>query len=191
MRLIELEKVFWDRMDATKCVSKMNCTEDEWKLALNTFDAFNALEEEDFRLDMFPLEKYLIPAPFKDFVLPSAVKFDVGNRLSLDLREHEQVGKAKVLSPDQLLNVLTAVLGAFKRVSFETKPLDELRRPQNVVDVLGRMSHDGMARYDGTAFIPLVMKKDVSFFKDVYYNVPVEDVVKDYATYSFVEALRG
>ena len=191
MRLVEVEKVLWDRMDATKLVSKMNCTEVEWTLVLNTFDALNALGEEDFKLGAFPLDKYLVPVPFKDFVLPSAVKFDVGNRLSLDLREHEPRVKDEVLPPDKFLNVMTAVLGAFKRVSFESKSLEELRRPQNVVDVMNRMAHHDMVRYEGVAFIPLVMKKDVSFFKDVYYNVPVEDVVKDYATYSFVEALKG
>lgn len=190
MRMIKYTKAILARLDASKQVSKLSFSEEELSEALNTIDAFNTLDEYSYAINQCPLDKYRIPDAFKWAVFPSAVKDDVSNAMSLNLRSCEG-GFTDVMSPEDFELFWLKVLIAYKVNNPTFVGLVDARQPVSIAGVEDMMSVNGRVHYADVPFWPMPMIPGKQRKRDIYYNSTVDDVCNDFIRLVMISKIKG
>lgn len=173
-----------DVATAQKKVTKVDEIEKCIKVILGVIDYVNAQDEYFCSIwENHPLDEINVPNEFKDFVMPSAVRFDALNRRTKDLLV--KPNKKEMVLSDSYADYVEACdrfRGFFKRDGFsDMVSLGSLRKAVNLNDVITRASINERVCAQGRPFIPVPLN-DIGLFEDRYFNEDVKDVISDYIT---------
>lgn len=152
--------------------------EDPVNTIFDMVEAINCLEENTFMFLNRHISEFVIPAEFKDFVLPNSVRYDVGNRSSTDILYRLSDKKAPTYT--EYLNAIARVRALFRKGSEEDLVyLSELRKDMSFEDVRSRAAfvegQSFVTRYEGIPFIPICLTFGKQFFENHYYNVTIDE----------------
>lgn len=159
------------------------------KVIFEVINYINSQPENVTRILDRNIDEFVIPVEFKDFVLPNSVRYDVGNRLSIDLLVRSNL-KTKQ-DYNVYLNSISRIRAAYRKGSQEDLVmLKDLRKDVSFEDVRERASFniDGkfFTKFEGIPFIPIRLNFGSQFFDRCIFNV--EDF---YPVAEFVNTLNN
>lgn len=184
LRLIDKEREIYQKLDATKLVSKANISRDEMKSLLVHIDTINALREDDLPLAPYAMANYRVPAELAPLFWPEAVMYDVADRRSVNLLkrdEPESVEPNGLLKYDEFLVLADKLFSCYKKPVTEFVTLEEIRKRMNLRDALPFMSVAGKVHDEsGLGWIPYPMVDGIKLYGDSYYNAYEAEVVEEF-----------
>ena len=170
--------LLYSKLDASKKVSRLPISKEEFQKLMATFDVINNLPWDADRLKDRSLNRWLIPKAFQNFILPSRVGVDISTQ-SLDLRAREKVDE-DAMSYEEFRNSIDKIYGMMKAQYNDEADIQSLRKAVTISDILSRSMVDGNVHYDGTnPFVPVTLS--MKLMKDWYYNTSFEDEIADYS----------
>lgn len=167
-----------------KKVTKVDGLVSSIKTILEVIDYINA--QDEFCCSIWgnhPLDEINIPNEFKDFIMPSAVRYDALNRRTKDLLVKPDLNTTiLVCSYADYIQACDRFRGFFKRDGFsDMTPVGSLRKAVNLNDVITKASFGDRVCAQGRPFIPVPLT-DIGLFEERYFNDEVADIVSDYIT---------
>lgn len=156
----------------------------------STILTVNSKPENTFIIAERPISEFVIPSEFKDFVLPNAVRYDVGDRRAIDILVRPEIDGLSEIDYNKYVNAITLLRGIQKKTwNEDLLTLDSLRKDVTFEEIrhkvavkliLPNKKTEIKVNYDGTPFIPIGVKYGFGFYGDNYWNATVEEVCKDY-----------
>jgi hypothetical protein len=191
MRVIEVAEELYNRINASKCVSKLSVSKDEFAKFINTIDATNNLPFDAVMYQDRLLSDWEIFVPFKDLFFPSAVRlFPDQKERSVDLlvrgsstvtynpgTEYERTVHLEVLNYSDFLNVQYSLAGSFKVNNPEFVKVDSLRTVVSAADAYLIADIEGLGVHwaDNVGRIPYTVK-NLGALKSSFCNATAEEV---------------
>lgn len=178
--------------------AKIRLKDDEMENVLNEifhylsiFNNNNIINRYTTCLNGISLSNIPILDEFKDFILPTEVRFDANSLQSLNLMLNEDVDDWRENdSIDRFVQLEERFRSMFKSSLREgTVPLSELKKAVTLSDVIDRVAVNtehasGMlvwkCHYTDKPFIPIKVKGLLSLYDPTYFNVNVDDVLREY-----------
>jgi hypothetical protein len=162
---------------------------DNVKFIGETILAVNSKPENTLIIAERPISEFVIPSEFKDFVLPNAVRYDVGDRRLDDILVRPDIADVVSIDYNKYINAITFIRGLQKKGwNEDLLTLDSLRKDVTFEEIRSRMAVKCLinkkwvvkVNYDGVPFIPVGIKYGFGFFGESYFNADDEKVCKDY-----------
>lgn len=170
------------RAKAQKKVTNVNNLVKDIEDILKFIDYINSLDELDLVIwDNRQLDDIPVLNEFKDFILPSAVRYDALNRRTKDLLERDNSENANPISSyADYINICDRFRSVFKKDGYsDVSMIGSLRKSVNLTDVIARASIDSRVAAQGRPFIPVPLV-NVGLFEDRYFNETASGIIKDY-----------
>lgn len=156
---------------------------------IDYFHYFNTFKENTHTILDRPISEIVVPAEFKDLLLPNAVRYDCGDRRNVDILVRHDTIEDTSKTYNDYINLIGQYRGFFKRAwNEDLVTLDSLRVDRSFEEVRSRAAvklenetiHGIFVNYDGLPYIPLVVNQGFGFFGLNYWNYDDEAVTKDF-----------
>lgn len=178
MRLsdVEVAKKLYNRVLATKRVSRCNLDLDGFKKLLRTVEAINFLEEDDEWFGQMNLKDVNIPEQFTALIWPKAVRMFPSDKRSKDLIVRGDASD-DVFDYDDMLNAMLSICSAYKVNEPTFKSVYDIRTVKSVSDAMKEAEVGDLGvNWDGArGFVPYnIIRLDV--MKSSFYNSTADEV---------------
>jgi len=178
MRLSDVvvaEKLY-NRVLATKRVSRCNLDLDGFKKLLRTIEAINFLEEDDEWFGQMNLKDINIPEQFIALIWPKAVRMFPSDKRSKDLIVRGNAS-SDVFDYDDMLNAMLSICSAYKVNEPVFKSIYDIRTVKSVSDAMKEAEVGDLGvNWDGArGFVPYnIIHLDV--MKSSFFNSTADEV---------------
>lgn len=153
-------------------------------------DSINSVEEKAVMINGIRLDDIFIINEFKDFIKPSAVKFDPTDLNSVNLLIKESVTES--FDYDGFVNAQLQLRSWFRSdCKSNVTPVSELRKVVSLYDIFPFASFtvgsDILCRADDKPFVPIRLLDHLShMYRKSFYNLSVEEMLEDYVSDMFL-----
>lgn len=185
----EICKDMYTILNKSRKVSKLTISEEELQDVCYTINAINGLEESCNIVGGYVVDNYIIPACFKDLIIPEKLTLVSGvyaqNFKSTDYNSNIMDGNdkgegkcGKLLSPRDFGLLMQTILGAVKKISSDVSVLEARDRILISAVEPRLVANDKMSCSDEGHFVPILC--DVQIYVNRAYPMDVKEVFLDW-----------